>query len=69
MSQADNDRMPSGKRPPAGAPGWVKVLATVIAAVVVLLIIVFVVSGGDHGPGRHTGEAGEGSRSRIGARA
>jgi hypothetical protein len=35
-------------------PRWVKVLAA-IGAILVLAIVVMVISGGDHGPGRHTG--------------
>ena len=38
-------------------PRWVKVFA-VVAVVVVLVFVVMLVSGGRHGPGRHTGGGG-----------
>ncbi|WP_175637409.1 hypothetical protein [Sinomonas mesophila] len=34
-------------------PRWVKVFAAVFIAVVVLLVAVAILSGGQHGPGRH----------------
>ncbi len=39
------------RRPPV--PRWVKVFAAVFIAVVVLLVAVAILSGGQHGPGRH----------------
>jgi len=38
---------------PAGTPAWVKVFA-VIAVVLIAMLGVMLLSGGDHGPGRHT---------------
>ena len=38
---------------PAGTPRWVKV-AGVITVVFVVLIVVLIVSGGGHGPSRHS---------------
>ena len=38
--------------PPPRAPRWVKVFG-VIAAAVLLLFVVLLVTGNDHGPGRH----------------
>jgi hypothetical protein len=37
-----------------GTPRWVKV-AGIIALAVVLLLVILLLSGGNHGPGRHTG--------------
>ncbi len=42
---------------PPATPRWVKVFA-VIAVVVVLLFLVLLVTGADHGPGRHLGLGG-----------
>ncbi len=36
-----------------GMPRWVKILG-IIALVVIVLLAVMLVSGGGHGPGRHT---------------
>jgi hypothetical protein len=41
-----------GSRP--GTPRWVKVFA-VIAAIVILVFVILLVTGNDHGPGRHSG--------------
>lgn len=46
----------------AGAPRWVKVFG-VIAVVLVLLIGIMLLSGGNHGPGRHTGSGDAGGPS------
>jgi hypothetical protein len=34
-------------------PRWVKVFGIVLIALVLLVVMVLLVSGGDHGPGRH----------------
>jgi hypothetical protein len=39
----------------SGTPRWVKVFLAVAAVLVVLAIAVALVSGGEHGPGRHLG--------------
>ena len=46
-------------RAPAGTPTWVKVFG-IITLVVIALIVVLVATGrgGDHGPGRHSGDNG-----------
>jgi hypothetical protein len=44
----------------SSTPGWVRVFA-IIAFVVFLLFVVLLLSGGPHGPGRHTG--GDGSHA------
>ena len=50
---AENDAVPdSGTGSVAGTPRWVKVFALVAAAVAVLFVITLV-TGIDHGPGRH----------------
>ena len=48
MTTASNDDR--GSAP--GAPRWVKVFG-IIAAVVVLVFLVLLLTGKDHGPGRH----------------
>jgi hypothetical protein len=48
-------------RPPyPGTPRWVKVLGFTVIVVVLLVVAVMFISGGEHGPGRHTpsGDAG-----------
>ncbi len=48
-------------RPPySGTPRWVKVLGIIVIVVVLLVVAIMFVSGGKHGPGRHTpsGDAG-----------
>ena len=39
----------------AGTPRWVKVFGLVILLLVVLFVILQVATGGEHGPGRHSG--------------
>jgi hypothetical protein len=48
----------SGSRPPA-TPRWVKVLG-IIAIIAILLIAIVLLTGGGHGPGRHTSEGDTG---------
>jgi hypothetical protein len=36
-----------------GMPRWVKVLGGIAAAIVLIAIVAMLVSGGEHGPGRH----------------
>jgi hypothetical protein len=48
-------------RPPyPGTPRWVKVFGIIVIVVVVLVLAGMFISGGRHGPGRHTpsGDAG-----------
>lgn len=48
----------SPQRPHAPrTPRWVKVAGIVIALLVALLVVGLLVSGGQHGPGRHTQSA------------
>lgn len=37
----------------AGIPRWVKVFVVVAVAVVVLMVVAMIITGGQHGPGRH----------------
>jgi hypothetical protein len=39
-------------------PRWVKVFLIIAAALVVLMVAVMLVSGGQHGPGRHLSSSG-----------
>jgi hypothetical protein len=51
----------AGERPlgpaRAGAPRWVKVVGLVLVVLVVLAVVLVLVSGGEHGPGRHASSA------------
>jgi hypothetical protein len=49
-------------RPPyPGTPRWVKVFGVIVIVVVLLVVAIMFISGGEHGPGRHTpsGDAGD----------
>jgi hypothetical protein len=46
-----------GRGPSAGTPRWVKVFG-IVALVVILLVVIMLLTGGNHGPGRHTGGLG-----------
>jgi hypothetical protein len=48
-----------GGGPTAGTPRWVKV-SGIIALAVLLLLIVVLLTGGNHGPGRHQPSGGPG---------
>jgi hypothetical protein len=41
----------------SGTPRWVKVFG-IVALVVILLVVIMLLTGGNHGPGRHTGGRG-----------
>ncbi|HJV12434.1 MAG TPA: hypothetical protein VJ625_00945 [Propionibacteriaceae bacterium] len=52
----------------AGIPRWVKVFVVVAAVVVLLMILAMLITGGQHGPGRHQSASwlGEGTTaSRV----
>jgi hypothetical protein len=36
-----------------GVPGWVKVFGLIAAALALVVVAVMLISGGEHGPGRH----------------
>jgi hypothetical protein len=42
-----------------GAPRWVKVFGIAVVVVILLMVSVMLISGGDHGPGRHMSGAGQ----------
>ena len=44
-----------------GTPRWVKVFAVFALLVVALVVVVIAFGGGEHGPGRHTGNGGSGT--------
>jgi hypothetical protein len=53
---------PAGSEPnaaneatPPGVPRWVKVSAAVVVVLLVALVLVMALTGGEHGPGLHTG--------------
>lgn len=51
----------SDRQSPPGTPRWVKVFA-VIAVLAVVMVAVMLLTGGNHGPGRHSsGNAGAAS--------
>ena len=39
---------------PPGVPRWVKIAGLLAAIVLLALVVVMLLSGGDHGPGRHS---------------
>ena len=52
---------PSGResaRSAVALPRWVKVFLIIAAVLVVLMVAVMLVSGGQHGPGRHLSSSG-----------
>jgi hypothetical protein len=51
----------STREPTRAKPRWVKVFVIVTVIAVVLGVVIFLVSGGQHGPGRHLpgGSSGE----------
>ena len=60
-SPARHDRdLESGPEQPPGMPHWVKVFGIVLAVLLALMILAMLVSGGQHGPGRHMSSLGLG---------
>jgi hypothetical protein len=52
------DSSPDGKiRWTAGVPGWVKAFVITALGLALLMVVVMLVSGGQHGPGRHLSSA------------
>ena len=47
----------------AGIPRWVKVCVVVAVVVVLLMILAMLITGGQHGPGRHQSASGLGERT------
>ena len=54
---ADDDVRPEAdsSEPSPGTPRWVKTSAIAALVLVVLVVIAMLLSGGEHGPGRHSG--------------
>jgi hypothetical protein len=52
--------------PTAGMPRWVKAFVITVAALVLLLVAVMLITGGDHGPGRHLSSAPGGAARQQG---
>jgi hypothetical protein len=49
--------------PDRGTPRWVKVFGA-LALVAVVLVVILLLSGGDHGPGRHSDAGGAASQTQ-----
>jgi hypothetical protein len=47
----------------AGVPRWVKIFVIAAVALVLLIVVVMLLSGGQHGPGRHTSTVESDGRS------
>lgn len=62
MADSGSDKTAAGSDPPAppGMPRWVKVFGLVLIGVLMLAGGLMLFGGGDHGPGRHTGQGGAG---------
>ena len=56
---ADDTGVGSDRRSNTGPPRWVKAFVIVAVVLVLLFVVLQVVGGGGHGPGRHTGGAGD----------
>jgi hypothetical protein len=53
------DSRPEGKlRWTAGVPRWVKVFVITALGLALLMVVLMLLSGGQHGPGRHGSSAG-----------
>jgi hypothetical protein len=69
-----NGRIPTDKNghepqlSTAGMPRWVKAFVITVAALVLLMVAVMLISGGDHGPGRHLSSATGGAAPEQSAR-
>ena len=53
----------TANRPPyPGTPRWVKVFGIIVIFVVLLAVAIIFISGGEHGPSRHTPSADDGGQ-------
>ena len=58
-SPVRHDRdLESGPAQPPGMPRWVKVFGITVAVLLAVVLLVMLVSGGQHGPGRHMSSLG-----------
>ncbi|GGL58633.1 hypothetical protein [Planomonospora parontospora] len=56
----------TGSEPGRGAtPRWVKVLGIIVGVLLLLAVIAMIVSGGDHGPGRHLPSGNVGGQAYL----
>jgi len=57
MTESVPDPERNGERSsvPPGMPRWVKMSLVVVLILAVVLVVVMALSGGEHGPGLHTG--------------
>jgi hypothetical protein len=64
------DASPEAKiRWTAGVPRWVKVFVITALGLALLMVVAMLLSGGQHGPGRHLSSAGFDARVVYGAKA
>lgn len=52
----ESDETAEGEATAPGMPRWVKVLGAIALVVVVIAVVAMLISGGEHGPGRHGAE-------------
>jgi hypothetical protein len=53
----------------AGIPRWVKVFVVVAATLLVLMVVAMLITGGQHGPGRHQSASSMNERTAASAHA
>ncbi len=61
----DDTGVDSSSESTTGTPQWVKMFGIVALILVLLIIIMMLVSGGEHGPGRHRPSGGLHSRTPL----
>jgi hypothetical protein len=59
----DETRVGPDRESKPGMPRWVKVSGIIAIVLVLLVVIIVLVSGGEHGPGRHIPEGTPGSQT------
>ena len=64
MAQSRSAQDAGAGRGSTGVPRWVKVSAVIAAIVLVAVLVVMLLSGGNHGPGRHVA-SGEHPRTSL----
>jgi hypothetical protein len=68
-SGAEQHRQGGSTRRFAGIPRWVKVFVVVAAALLVLMVVAMLITGGQHGPGRHQSASSMNERTAASAHA